>query len=796
MKNNQPKFKLLQYFSLTSLVAFIVTTAFLGIFYRYHSFNYLSILGEESNVALAQSFSNSLCSEFNPFLTDTKSLDAKQLRNHPQTALLQQAVNRQMNGLSVAKVNIYDLSGRTVFSTDKTQIGRDKSKSEGFLAARLGRVATQIDRQHIEAISSNLNHANIISSYVPIYSSDRTVEIKGVFELYSDVTPLTERIKENQTDIILGTTLIFSVLYLILFAIVKRADRTIDTQNQALQESQAEYKQQAKEKAIAAERAKATAITIDKIRRSQDIATIFRETTQELRQTLQSDRIVIYQFNDDWTGQVVAESVGSGWVCLLIEQNNDEVLQSDRIQSDRCLVRDWTKGEQENFFAADSFLQQTEGGKYTYGQKFSAVDDIYTKGFPDCYVESLEKFQAKAYLIVPIFQAEKLWGLLGVYQNSSTRVWQESEIDLTSLIANQLAIALQQSEYVNKLKQQSDKEKTQSENLKKAFKELKKTQKQLIQQEKLAALGQLIAGIAHEINTPLGAIQASAGDNTKALMVIIAKLPRLSEYLSESEKYTFFQLLNRAMVSKPLYSSSEKRPLKRQIIENLKAHKIDSARRIADLLIDIGIYDKIDLYLSLIKHPEVDWILDLAYNLVSLRGNNRTVIASVEKAAKVVFALKNYARFDYSGEKQLVEITTGLETVLEIYRNQLKQNIEVLRYYQDLPKIWCYPDELIQVWTNIIHNGIQAMDNGGTLTISTSAEDNGVKVEIIDSGSGIPNDVRERMFEAFFTTKPTGEGSGLGLYISKKIIDKHQGSIAVESKPGHTRFSIWLPTNN
>jgi signal transduction histidine kinase len=247
------------------------------------------------------------------------------------------------------------------------------------------------------------------------------------------------------------------------------------------------------------------------------------------------------------------------------------------------------------------------------------------------------------------------------------------------------------------------------------------------------------------------------------------------------------------MTSKPLYSSSEKRPLKRQLTAQLNEHQIHHVRRIADLLIDIGIYEEVDSYLSLLKHPKVDWILDLAYNLASLMGNNRTVITSVEKAAKVVFALKSYARFDQSEAKQLINITEGLETVLEIYHNQLEQNIEVLRNYQDLPPIWCYPDELIQVWTNLIHNSIQAMKDGGTLIITTSEEKQGIKIEISDSGSGIAAEIKEQIFEPFFTTKPTGEGSGLGLHISQKIIDKHRGIIAVDSQLGHTRFSIWLP---
>ncbi|MEO0688241.1 MAG: GAF domain-containing protein, partial [Cyanobacteria bacterium J06649_11] len=348
---------------------------------------------------------------------------------------------------------------------------------------------------------------------------------------------------------------------------------------------------------------------------------------------------------------------------------------------------------------------------------FTAVDNIYTQGFSDCYVKSLEQYQAKAYLLTPIFQGEKLWGLLGAYQNSSPRSWDDSEIELMIQIGGQLAVAIQQAEYVHQLK-------LQTRDLEITVKELKLAQQQLIQQEKLAALGQLVAGVAHEINTPLGAIQASVGNNNKALMAAISELPKLSEYLNPAEKKIFFQFLERAMGSKPIYSSSEKRPLKRKIAKLLKEHGIDNARNIADLSIDIGVTQEqdIELCLPLLQNIHVDWILDLAYNLTRLLGNNRTITTSVEKASKVVFALKNYARFDHSGEKQSAQIEDGIETVLEIYHNQLKQNIEVVRNYQETPKILCYPDELIQVWTNLIHNAIQAMKAGGKLVLATSIE--------------------------------------------------------------------------
>ena len=200
-------------------------------------------------------------------------------------------------------------------------------------------------------------------------------------------------------------------------------------------------------------------------------------------------------------------------------------------------------------------------------------------------------------------------------------------------------------------------------------------------------------------------------------------------------------------------------------------------------------------YLSLLKHPEVNWILNLAYNLTRLITNNRTIQTAVDRASKIVFALKNYARQDMAGEKQLVKVTDGIETVLQIYHNQIKRDIELICQYQDNPEIWCYPDELMQVWTNLIHNAIQAMKEAGKLIITTESIKDRLKISIADTGSGIPAEIQSRIFEPFYTTKPAGEGSGLGLHISQQIIDKHQGSIEITSQPGNTVFSVYLPTN-
>ncbi len=197
--------------------------------------------------------------------------------------------------------------------------------------------------------------------------------------------------------------------------------------------------------------------------------------------------------------------------------------------------------------------------------------------------------------------------------------------------------------------------------------------------------------------------------------------------------------------------------------------------------------------MPLLKSSHSDWVLHLAYNLTRLQGNCRTIQIAVERASKVVFALKTYARYDHAGEPKLSSLPDTLNTVVELYRNLIKQGVEVIRDFHDVPSIWCFPDELIQVWTNLIHNAIQAMNGEGTLRLSIHPVDNNVQVSIADSGCGIPPELQEKIFEPFFTTKPMGEGSGLGLDIAKKIIDKHQGNMTVQSKLGETIFKVILP---
>ncbi|XGV88204.1 MAG: GAF domain-containing protein [Limnothrix sp. BL-A-16] len=220
---------------------------------------------------------------------------------------------------------------------------------------------------------------------------------------------------------------------------------------------QAEYVEQLKTQAAqlqkSAERNKAISATIDKIRASLDIRTIFRTTTTELRQILEVDRVGIYQFQPDWSGQFMAESVGPGWLRLLDSPDSDGSFQTE--MSDCEAINGLTQARPTNAGRVrDTYLQENEGGRYARGESF-VVSDIYKAGFTPCYLSVLERFQARAYAITPIFQGDRLWGLLAIYQNSGPRQWETSEVEFVAQVGAQLGIALKQAETLAELQRKS-----------------------------------------------------------------------------------------------------------------------------------------------------------------------------------------------------------------------------------------------------------------------------------------------------------------------------------------------------
>ncbi|MCT7994942.1 PAS domain S-box protein [Laspinema olomoucense] len=232
------------------------------------------------------------------------------------------------------------------------------------------------------------------------------------------------------------------------------------------------------------ERERALSQVIQRMRETLDLETIFSATTRELRQVLKCDRVLVHHFHDDWRGEVVAESTGPEWISLM---DNLQDLPETAVKltgSDSDLLGD------NEVVLEDCYMQSARTEEWNLGLTYLAVEDVYNAGFDESYLNILEQFQAKAYIIVPIFSGNKLWGLLASYQNSGPRHWKEAEIKVVVQIGNQLGVALQQAELLEKTQRQS----------------------QALQKAALAAdaanraKSEFLANMSHELRTPLNAI--------------------------------------------------------------------------------------------------------------------------------------------------------------------------------------------------------------------------------------------------------------------------------------------------
>ncbi|MGB3654189.1 MAG: GAF domain-containing protein, partial [Rivularia sp. (in: cyanobacteria)] len=440
---------------------------------------------------------------------------------------------------------------------------------------------------------------------------------------------------------------------------------------------------------------------VAKIRESLDLETIFKTTAQEIRRSLRADRVAVFRFHENSnyiSGEFIAEDV-----------------LADFEPANGSLFEDYCFGER--------YVPQ-----YTQG-KVLAVSNIYKAGYQDCYVDILEKFEIKAYILIPLMEGKRLWGLLCIHQCGSYRNWKDEEIQFVTQVAAQLSVALKQANLLGKTREQA-------EQLTQTLKDLQKAQIQMIQSEKMASLGQLVAGVAHEINNPVGFIHGN---------------------LQHADEYT-----QELMKCLKLYQQHYPKPV-----------------------VEIQEY---------FKETEIEFLFEDIPSLF------KSMQVGTDRIREIVLSLRNFSRLDEAEIKQ-VDIHDGIDSTLMILQNRLKPEansveIKLVKDYEALPLVNCYPGQLNQVFMNLLTNAIDALEehnkqrtpqeiktNPSEIQISTSVIDKDwVTISIADNGPGIPPEIQDQIFNPFFTTKPVGKGTGLGLSISYQIItEKHDGKLYFNS---------------
>ncbi len=316
------------------------------------------------------------------------------------------------------------------------------------------------------------------------------------------------------------------------------------------------------------------------------------------------------------------------------------------------------------------------------------------------------------------------------------------------------------------------------------------------QRDRLASLGKLSAGLAHELNNPASAAKRAASQMSDILKKIknasleLGRRDLTATQKSEIEKLEA-SFTQPDIVPPDALTISD---LEDQIDSLLRSHGQNDLWMLAAGLARRNIKPEMveSLFANLDAETARAALVRIAAS-VEIASLLHEIESSTSRISELVGAIKEYTHMDQAPVLN-VDVAKSLETTLTILNHKLKQGVAVQRDYQSVPLLVnSFGSELNQVWTNIIDNAIDAMHGKGELRIRTYSEDGCAVVEITDNGPGIPEAVQPRIFEPFFTTKGVGEGTGLGLDTVQRIVKKHRGNIQVSSKPGETRFQVWLP---
>jgi two-component system, NtrC family, sensor kinase len=458
----------------------------------------------------------------------------------------------------------------------------------------------------------------------------------------------------------------------------------------------------------------------NQIRSTLDLNTILQTAVREVRQLLQCDRVIIYQFQDNWEGKVVVEDMTVPWPSILGDMG-----------ADKCFKGDYTDWYQQG--------------------RVRAINDVFNAGLEPCHVDFLDSLQVKANLIVPIVTSRteenshsavnqnhqfpgRLWGLLIAHECGDTRKWEQQEMELLCQIADQMAIAIQQAELYSQVQDAAVKSQAQTQELQATLQELRSTQQQLIQSEKMSSLGQMVAGIAHEINNANNFIHANLFHTqeyvktlTEAIDLCRKACPGTIDKITEELELDYI----------------------REDFPPLLHSMREGSSRIRSIVTTLRSFSRFD-------HSE--------FKAVDLN----------EGLESSLFMLQNKLKSKIQIEKQY-----GILPLVKCHAGQINQ-------------------VFYNLIDNALDAMKSTAKSGQLTIRTIVSEPGWVTISIRDTGTGIPDKIQDKIFDPFFTTKPVGSGTGLGLSVCYQVIvQAHGGRINCVSQVGEgTELIVELPLTN
>jgi signal transduction histidine kinase len=411
-------------------------------------------------------------------------------------------------------------------------------------------------------------------------------------------------------------------------------------------------------------------------------------------------------------------------------------------------------------------------------------------------------------LAVPLELKDQVLGVL-LCTRPHDRPFTEADLRLVATFADQAAAALDNArlyervtrfneELEEKVRARTHELTLMNQELGRTLHDLQSTQTQLIHSERMAGLGLLVAGVAHEINSPAAAIRGAADNLADNVIRLLKSARGLGEAgVDRTARTRFLEMLDELrpkLQSFRLDTPTAVRRQARELAAALAARGLPEVAEEARILVECGAVDVVDEIVALGGpggfKPLVHYLEQYTYVL----RNSEAIRTAIRSISRIVGALKSYSHLDQEAVPHAADLHEGIENTLIILHNQLKYGILVTkRYDTGLPPVPVFVDEINQVWTNLLHNAVQALGGKGEITIETAREGEMAAVRVVDDGPGIPPHILSHIFEPFFTTKAKGEGTGLGLGIVLSIVQKHGGTVEVDSHPGRTCFTVRLP---